>query len=252
MTSNFTSEQWKAVNFGQELNYDYRLEVSNNGRLRTFNKLSDGNIVKGSMVNGYRIIRVKLFRAREEKVQQQFAYLQQQVSSLARQLKVRRAAGESDATLKETVELLQSLKKNLEKATRKELNERTINFQALVHRLVAELFLPAPTAEQTVVAHLDHDKLNNRPSNLKWMTPTENYEHQQKSPHMIKEKKERKEKQGSSTKSAKLTVTRVMFLKKLLNQGKSVRQLAKTFKVTDTQIIRIKRGENWTDVKAAE
>ena len=43
-----------------------------------------------------------------------------------------------------------------------------------------------------------------------------------------------------------------MQLKKLLNQNKPVRQLAKQFKVTDTQIIRIRNGVNWSAVKAAK
>jgi hypothetical protein len=43
-----------------------------------------------------------------------------------------------------------------------------------------------------------------------------------------------------------------MLLKKLLNQGKPMRTLVKQFKVTNTQILRIKRGENWADVEAAK
>jgi uncharacterized protein YerC len=42
-----------------------------------------------------------------------------------------------------------------------------------------------------------------------------------------------------------------MLLKKMLNQGKPMRTLVKQFKVTDTQILRIKRGENWGDIEAA-
>jgi hypothetical protein len=30
-----------------------------------------------------------------------------------------------------------------------------------------------------------------------------------------------------------------------------MKQLVKQFKITDTQIFRIKRGENWTDIQAA-
>ncbi len=54
------------------------------------------------------------------------------------------------------------------------------------------------------------------------------------------------------SKATKLTVTKVMLLKKLLNQGKPMRMLVKQFKITDTQILRIKRGENWADVQAAK
>jgi hypothetical protein len=83
------------------------------------------------------------------------------------------------------------------------------------------------------------------------MTPEENYEHQKSSPYVIKDKQQRRDRQQSNPNRAKLTVTRVMLLKKLLNEGKPMKQLVKLFKVTDTQIIRIKRGENWANIPAA-
>ena len=102
------------------------------------------------------------------------------------------------------------------------------------------------------MAHLDYKKLNNHVSNLKWMTPEENFAHQQKSPFVIKEKEQRKLNPRRNSKVAKLTVTKVMLLKKLLNQNKPVRQLVKQFKITDMQIYRIKRGENWGGIPAAK
>ncbi len=83
------------------------------------------------------------------------------------------------------------------------------------------------------------------------MTPEENYEHQKSSPHVIKEKEERRYRRKPNTGVIKLTVTKVMLLKKLLNQGKPMKQLVRQFKVTETQIYRIKRGENWGDIEAA-
>lgn len=44
----------------------------------------------------------------------------------------------------------------------------------LVHRLVALAFLPYPAAVQTQVDHIDGDKTNNAPSNLRWVTAGEN------------------------------------------------------------------------------
>jgi hypothetical protein len=42
-----------------------------------------------------------------------------------------------------------------------------------------------------------------------------------------------------------------MLIKKKLNQGAKLKALAKTFKVSDMQISRIKSGENWAGVNAA-
>ncbi|MCC6256946.1 MAG: HNH endonuclease, partial [Chitinophagaceae bacterium] len=39
---------------------------------------------------------------------------------------------------------------------------------------------------------------------------------------------------------------------KLLNEGKTIASLARKFKVTQTQIIRIKKNENWASVEAAK
>ena len=83
------------------------------------------------------------------------------------------------------------------------------------------------------------------------MTAEENYAHQQNSPYVIKEKQERRLRRKEISRATKLTVTKVMLLKKMINLGKPMKQLVKQFKVTDTQIYRIKRGENWADIEAA-
>ena len=252
MAKDYPGEQWKTVRFDFEFTNTFRIEVSNFGRLRTFNKISNGNIIKGSMINGYRIVRLKLYRPRDEKTQVKLNYLQQQVFKLARKLKSQINDGESKQVITETTLLLETLKKNLSKKFQKDLKDRTINYHSLIHRLVAEYFLPPPKAKQIIVAHLDHNKLNNKASNLKWMTAEENYEHQKSSPYVIADKKQRQERQQSNPNRAKLTVTKVMLLKKLLNQGKPIRQLVKLFKVSDMQIIRIKRGENWSNIPPAK
>ena len=132
------------------------------------------------------------------------------------------------------------------------MKARTINYHSLVHRLVAEYFITKPAAKQTIVAHLDHNKLNNRANNLKWMTPEENSRHQQLSPNVIENKQKRKQSGFYTAGYRKLTLTKVMYLKKLLNEGVPVRSLAKQFKVTETQIIKIKKQENWASVEAAK
>lgn len=252
MTQNHFGEKWKVVEFGFEFTNPGRIEVSNFGRLRTFNKVSNGNIINGSMINGYRIIRLKLYTPRDEKIQNSLNYLQQQVFMLTRKLKSIKENNESEKTIADTSALLDTLKTNLSKKFQDDLKKRTINYHSLVHRLVAKYFLDKPTDKQTIVAHLDHDKLNNSANNLRWMTPEENYEHQKSSPYVIKEMQERQNGRKENSRATKLTVTKVMLMKKLINQGKPMKQLVKQFKVTDTQIFRIKRGENWADIEAAK
>ena len=43
-----------------------------------------------------------------------------------------------------------------------------------VHRIVGELFLPAPTEEGLEIDHIDRNKENNHASNLRWVSPKEN------------------------------------------------------------------------------
>ncbi|MBC7888073.1 MAG: HNH endonuclease, partial [Ferruginibacter sp.] len=147
--------------------------------------------------------------------------------------------------------LLQKLKISISKKFNDDLKDRTIYYQALIHRLVAENFIKQPSAEHVIVAHLDFDKLNNKKSNLKWMTKEENYLHQRLSPFVIASKSYSDGRRKEDAKSTKLSVTKVMLLKKLLNESNPMRKLVKQFKVTATQILRIKRGENWPEVEAA-
>jgi hypothetical protein len=251
MVKDFPGEKWEEVKFDFKYSNSFRLFISNFGRLKTFNKLSNGNIINGSMINGYRIVRLKFFSPRDEKTQVKFRSLQNEVSKLSAKLKSQVQDKESRQQLNEATLLLNTLKKNISKKYSEDTISRTINYHSLIHRLVAEHFIPRPKPGQTVVAHIDFNKTNNHYSNLKWMTPEENYIHQQKSPHVIKEKQERKLGNRSNMKVAKLTVTKVMLLKKLLNKDIPIKQLVKQFKVTDTQILRIKRGENWKHVPAA-
>jgi hypothetical protein len=251
MAKDYPGEKWKEVKFDFDFTNDYSLKVSNFGRLKSFNKVSDGEILKGTTINGYRIIRLKFYTKRDEKVQARLNYLQQQVLKLMAKQKAQIENKESRKTILETSKLLESLKKNLHKKFMEDTRKRTINYHALIHRLVAEYFLPKPKPGAIKVAHLDFNKLNNRVENLKWMTPEENFKHQQKSPYVIKEKAQRKLSLRNNPNVAKLTVTKVMLLKKLLNQNKPVRQLVKQFKISDMQVYRIKRGENWGNIPAA-
>lgn len=251
-TNNYAGERWKPVeiNLGQSnLN---RIEVSNLGRVRSFNQLSDGNILQGSLINGYNIIRLKFFSPRDEKTQNALDYHQTQIAKFAKKLAKMKENKVDKASIKEATSLLNGLKKNLQKKYFDDSRSRTLHYHGLVHRLVAANFLKQPSENHTIVAHLDFEKSNNKASNLKWMTLAQNLVHQQNSPHVIADKISRRDHTNKNNRSIKLTVTKVMLLKKLLNEGKEIKKLVKQFKVTDTQILRIKRGENWGDIPAAK
>ncbi len=246
----YPGEVWKDVDFNLDFAISYRLEISNFGRMRSFTKSSEGNLVKGSLINGYKIVRLKFYKPREEAVQKKLDNLQQQNFKLARKLKALAEFGTA-AEIKEMAALLAAQKKKLSTKFKKELDSRVLHYHALVHRLVADYFLKKPSAGQTIVGHSDHEKLNNRASNLQWMTPEENSAHQQHSPYVVRIREQSFERKTVS-RATKLTVTKVMLIKKLLAEKKSVRALAKRFKVTETQIYRIKKEENWADVGAAK
>jgi hypothetical protein len=251
MSTNYNGERWKPVEINIEHGNTNRLEVSSFGRVRSFNKTSNGNILEGSMINGYKIIRSKFYAERDEETNRKLLYHQKQITKFEEKIKLMVEKKEDKTAIKEARTLLKTLKLNQQKKLADDLKVRATNFHWLIHRLVATNFLKPPTKEQTVVAHLDYDKLNNRASNLKWMTISENQTHQRSSPYVIADLENRHENIKSSGRT-KLTVTKVMLLKKLLNEGKNMKALVKQFKITDTQILRIKRGENWGTVPAAK
>ncbi len=247
MVKNYPGESWKNVDFDFEYTSGYRLEVSNFGRLKSYSSFSDGHLINGSFVNGYKILRMTFRTPRPAKEQIVLDKLRKEVATITKQIKNTTKKREANALM----ESLEELKKELAKKVKADDKKRYVFYQALVHRLVAKYFLKPAKPDQVVVGHLDYNKINNKAYNLKWMTLEENYTHQQSSPQVIEEKNNWKSGKKVSP-NTKLSVTKVMLLKKLLNENKSIKQLSKQFRVTDTQIIRIRKGENWRHVEAAK
>jgi hypothetical protein len=93
------------------------------------------------------------------------------------------------------------------------------------------------------VIHLNYDKTDNRVENLKWATKREKEIHQFSNPDWIKIREER------INKNNKLSKGKVKIIKRQLKNKKNrISMIAKPFGVSDTQIHRIKRGENWASV----
>lgn len=250
-TTGLWKEEWKPIDLGVACTNRSKYEISNWGRVRSISPSGETRILKGSMTEGYRIIRLKLFSERTPEQEAILAEIKAEISAKYKERRKANAEGNVRKVLRLEDEIVK-LKKEFSKKLAKDVKARTINKHFLVHRLVAEYFLPRPSEDATVVAHMDYNKLNNKVDNLKWMTPEENYAHQQNSPYVIAEKKERKVTKKRTDKGMKLTSTQVMHIKMLLKKGVPVKQLVKTFKVSSMQIWRIKSGENWSHIQVPD
>ena len=112
----------------------------------------------------------------------------------------------------------------------------------LVHRLVAECFIPNPLNKPTV-NHLDGDKFNNHVSNLEWATYSENQRHAYET-GLIKPTK------GEMNGQAKLTAADVEFIRshyKPRSHDYNVYTLAEMFGVYPQHISRIIHKQRWDD-----
>jgi hypothetical protein len=130
-------------------------------------------------------------------------------------------------------------------------DKKMLNSHLFISRLVAHYFIPKTSAEQVHVIHLDYCRHNDYASNLKWATEAEKLDHIRKSPLVIQARKNRVQPQ-TAIDGHKLTVTRVMLIKKLLANPKQttrLKMIAKQFGVSEMQIRRIKSGENWGYIK---
>lgn len=116
----------------------------------------------------------------------------------------------------------------------------------LVHKLVAELFVEKESPDQTVVIHLDWNKANNHFSNLLWSTKAASYK------RMHARLQEERKKKGKVVTYSKLKPEEVSLIKSMIERGVKQKLIAKMFCVSEMQITRIKRGENWKEIDASE
>ncbi len=118
-------------------------------------------------------------------------------------------------------------------------------------RLIAEFFIPKTSEDQKYVLHLDYVRDNDHLNNLKWATYDEMLAHGRKSPHVLEARRKLLELNIKSD-GRKMTVTKVIYLKKLLkdpNRKTRLKMLAKQFGISEMQVSRIKSGENWGHIK---
>ncbi len=255
-------ERWANVDMLEFFAIKFKLEISNYGKVkRTDNQTNKSVFLKQFLTEGYPQAKFTLLEKRNEKDQLliddfrlKINGFEKEIKELTTQLDTSNHDIISQSEVLTTIETKQSeldkIKKNYKIKYKKIEQKRKKNFSNLVHRLVAIYFVEAQSEEHNLVAHIDYDKLNNHHSNLKWMTRAENVQHQLGSPFVVKSKIKAMN-AGRITRS-KLTTSQVSILKKRMNEeGAVLSDLAKRYKVTQTQLLRIKRGENWAKVPMA-
>ncbi len=130
-------------------------------------------------------------------------------------------------------------------------NGKIYNKHLFYSKLIATLFVPKESEDQTYVLHLDRVRDNDDVQNLKWATYDEMLAFGKASPKVIEAKKNLI-KHNLKANGRKLTVTKVMLIKKILakpDQKTRLKMIAKQFGVSEMQIRRIKSGENWSQIK---
>lgn len=100
----------------------------------------------------------------------------------------------------------------------------------LVHRLVLSTFDRDPAGDEQV-CHRDGNPMNNHIANLRWGSHEDNWEDRKR--------------HGNHRSYCKLTADEVSEIKHLLACGHSAYSLARRFRVSDTQVRNIGRGDQW-------
>lgn len=114
----------------------------------------------------------------------------------------------------------------------------------LLHRLIAETFIPNP-CNLPVVNHKDGNKLNNAVENLEWCTHKENNRHAVETglnPYKVL--------YGEKSRNHKLTQDEVDYIRRVYVKYDKFfggRALAKRFNVTESCISQIIQRKNWSD-----
>lgn len=111
----------------------------------------------------------------------------------------------------------------------------------LVHRLVAEAFIPNPD-NKPQVNHIDGDKTNNDVSNLEWNTAKENMNHAVRTGLL-------KYAEGEQSGQATITADTATRICELLEENKlTLAEIAKKCNTTKSIVSYIKTGVTWTSI----
>lgn len=252
-------ERWKNVKLEQDEPGKKRLAISDSGRVKTYSKTGKESLIAGTLQNGYEIVKLKLFETRTPSAEKKLKDLRNKVSkSKEEQERLRGLISDrktnkqvlqsSRKQLAELKQQLPALAKSYKEQMHADELGRMINISHLTHRLVAAAFCKK-SGKRELVIHLDFDKRNNKLTNLKWVNQLECTEHQMKNPAVIKAFKARKGKRPENRAAFKLNEINVISIKRQIAKKVKLSVIAKKYAVSETQIKRIERGENWGDIK---
>ncbi len=122
------------------------------------------------------------------------------------------------------------------------LYEGKIRKYKLVHRLVAEAFIPNPE-NKPAVNHINGCKTDNNVTNLEWVSASENMSHAHRNGLRPK-----LDNQGEKNGFAKLTEAQVVQIKKLLADGLTQQAIAYQFNISRSTVRDINLGRRWGHV----
>lgn len=250
-------ETWREYPLDENrTNKEFRLFFSNLGRVKSVSYLCpEGRIIKGSLREGYPIISAKVMLERPKRIQNKIDEFNLKINLLQQELKELKNIQDLPEEVVESRMLIlndrrDEIVQKRSEYTKKTEKKRTSNVHILVHRAIAELFLRKGEADEVVI-HKDFVKTNNELANLAWMSKEEAFNRYKEAPYFKKKTyiTDRKNAPRKTPKHQKLTESDVLYIKERLSKGKTLKELAKKFGVSDMQIHRIKTGENWSHVK---
>lgn len=111
----------------------------------------------------------------------------------------------------------------------------------VVHRLVAEAFIPNPY-NLPEVNHINGIRHDNRVDNLEWVTKSENQIHARRTGLL-------KTKRGEKHWNATLTDSDVKDIKKLIKDGTHPKIISTKYKISLSNISNIKYGTSWKHIR---
>jgi NUMOD4 motif. len=119
------------------------------------------------------------------------------------------------------------------------MSENNAPVTRLVHRLVAEAFLPPPQEGQDCVCHRDDDPSNNRPDNLFWGTREDN------TADMVAKGRQAR---GRRVTSCKLTEDAVRAIRSAARSGQRQDAIAVEHGISQSNVSMIVTGATWGHV----